>query len=59
MSIKFYQRIVKYLPAKLKYITAIDVVAYSTTGKYSNTVVPDLSAMDAIKRFADDKKVEL
>lgn len=57
MSIKFYQRIVRYLPAKLRYAAAIDVVAYATTGKYSKTIVPDLSAMDAIKRFGDDKGV--
>lgn len=59
MSIRFYQRIVKYVPNKLKYIVAIDVVAHATTGKYSKTNVPELSAMDAIKRFADDKEVEV
>lgn len=59
MSIKFYQRIVKYVPNKLKYVVAIDVVAHSTTGKYGNTIVPELTAMDAIKRFADDNRCEL
>lgn len=58
MSAKFYQKLMKYLPAKLKYFAAIDVVAYATCGKYGSTVVPDLSAMDAIGRYGKDKRIE-
>ena len=58
MSIKLYQKLVRHLPARLRYIAAIDVLAHATTGKYGKTVVHDLSAMDAIKRFADDHAVE-
>lgn len=59
MSIKFYQRVTKFVPNKLKYLVAIDVIAYATTGKYGKTIVPELPAMEAIKRFGDDKKVEI
>ena len=41
------------LPKNLVYFCAIRVVAYATTGKYSNTIVPELTAMDAVKRWED------
>jgi len=28
-----------------------------TTGKYGNTIVPELTFMDAVKRFGDDHKI--
>lgn len=31
----------------------IRVAAHATTGRYGNTVVPDLSMMDALKRWDD------
>lgn len=55
---KFFQWLAHRLPARLKYFVVIDVVAYATTGKYGNTIVPDLSAVDAIKRYGKDKGVE-
>ena len=51
-------KLIKLTPAKLKYFIAIDVVAYATCGKYGATNVSDLTAMDAIKRYGDDKGVE-
>ena len=39
------------LPRRLAYWCAIRVIAHATTGKYGNTVVPELRAMDALKRW--------
>jgi len=48
--------ICRRLPKTLVYYCATNLVAYSTTGKYSNTIVPEITAMDALKRYADDHK---
>jgi hypothetical protein len=32
-------------------------MAYATCGKYGSTIVPDLTAMEAIRRFEKDKKI--
>lgn len=45
------------LPKRLKYFVAIDILAHATTGKYSNTVVPDLTIMEAIRRFGWDLEI--
>ena len=57
MKMKIYYYIIKRMPKKLKYLIAIDVVAYATTGKYGDTEVPKITAMDAIKRFEDDHDI--
>lgn len=54
---RFTQWLAHRLPNRLKYFVAIDVVAFATTGKYGNTIVPELTAMDAIQRFQDDKGI--
>lgn len=41
------------LPKKIVMWSAIRVVAHATTGKYSGQIVPDLTAMDAVKRWDD------
>ena len=38
------------LPKRLKYWVLIDCGAKATTGEYGNTVVPDLTMMEMIKR---------
>lgn len=43
------------LPCKIVYFAAIRLMAHATMGKYSNTIVPNISGMDAIKRWEDDK----
>ena len=43
--------IVWKLPRSIVYWCAIRVGAFATTGKYSDTEVPTLSMMDALKRF--------
>lgn len=42
------------LPNRIAYWAAIRVIAHATTGNYSSTVVPELTAMDALKRFEDN-----
>lgn len=39
------------LPRRLVYWCAIRVAANATTGPYSSQIVPDLTAMDALKRW--------
>ena len=39
------------LPRELVYWCAIRLAANATTGKYSATVVPELSMMDALQRW--------
>jgi len=56
-EINFWYFIVDLLPKKLVYFCFMKVMAYSTTGKYSSTVVPDLTGMDAIKRYGDDSGI--
>lgn len=51
LGTKFMFWFVWKLPKKLVYFCAIRVVSYATTGKYSNTEVPALTAMDAIQRW--------
>lgn len=54
---KFFERVllkvVWALPRKVAYWAAIRVMAHATTGRYGNQVVPDLTAMDALKRWDD------
>lgn len=39
------------LPRPLVYWAAIRLMAHATTGQYRDQVVPDLTAMDALKRW--------
>ena len=39
------------LPRSLVYFASIRLVSHATTGEYDTTIVPELSAMDAIKRW--------
>lgn len=41
------------LPRQVAYLAAVRVAAHATTGKYSNQIVPELSAMDALKRWQE------
>jgi hypothetical protein len=42
------------LPRSLAMWACVRVVAYASTGKYGDTVVPELTAMDALKRWNGD-----
>jgi len=39
------------LPRSIVYFAAIRVAAAATTGKWSNQIVPELTAMDALQRW--------
>jgi len=41
------------LPKQVAYWAAIRVMAHATTGSYSNQVVPDLTALQALDRWDD------
>jgi hypothetical protein len=41
----------RHLPKRLVYWCYIQVATYATTGKHGNTVVPELSMMDALQRY--------
>ena len=57
-ELDFWYWLVKYLiPNKVKYFCFMHIMAYATTGKYGDTVVPELTGMDAIKRYGDDKGI--
>lgn len=47
-------RLAQWLPARLVYWSMIVGIAHATTGRYDTTVVPDLAAMDALKRYGQD-----
>jgi hypothetical protein len=57
-EVNFWYWLVARLPRKLVYFCFMHVMAYATTGKYGETVVPELTSMDAIKRYGDDFEVE-
>lgn len=44
-------RIAWALPKRIVQWAAIRLIAHATQGAYSTQVVPDLSAMDALKRW--------
>lgn len=46
-----YIKLAWLLPRKLTMWCAIRVITHATTGEYENTIVPELSAMDALKRW--------
>lgn len=48
---KILMWIVWRLPKKIVMWSAIRVVAHATMGQYGKTVVPELTAMDAVKRW--------
>jgi hypothetical protein len=50
--VSWFQSLTYYLPNKLVYFCAIRVWAEATSGVYGNTVVPTITAGEAIQRFA-------
>jgi len=40
------------LPKKIVYWAAIRLITHATTGKYSDVVVPELTAMEALDSWA-------
>lgn len=52
MKEKFYLWFVWKLPKELIKWATIRLIANATTGKYGNTIVPELKAMDALDRWS-------
>lgn len=50
------QFIVKRLPKRIVYWTAMRLLVSVTTGKYKDTVVDDLTCIRALNRFGEDNK---
>ena len=48
---KIYLWFVWKLPKELIMWCSIRLIAHATQGEYGNTIVPDLAAMDALKRW--------
>lgn len=44
------------LPRRLVMWCAIRVIANATTGQYENTIVPDLTAVDALGRWDNNQE---
>ena len=55
---KFWYWLVACLPKTVVYFCFMHVMVHSTTGKHEKTVVPELTGMDAIKRYGDDMGVQ-
>lgn len=53
MKDKFFMWLAWKLPKRLVYMAAIRLASFATVGRYSDTVVPELTAVDAIKRWED------
>jgi hypothetical protein len=51
MKEKLQMKIAWAMPRWLAYFCAVRVIVHATQGKYSSTVVPELSAIDALKRW--------
>lgn len=56
---KIMMWVVDRLPKVIVYLCFIKVVALATTGKYSNTVVPEITAMEALKRYGEDNAEDI
>ena len=48
---KFWQWLAWLLPERLVYWCTLRLGAFATTGKYGDTVVPELTFMDAVGRW--------
>ena len=48
---KFMLWFIWKLPRGIVYWCSIRLIAFATQGEYGNTIVPELSAMDALKRW--------
>jgi len=46
-----YIWIANHLPRRIVYFAAIRLIAHATQGKWSDQIVPELGAMDALGRW--------
>ena len=50
---KFWFWVVAKLPHKIIYFCFMHVMAFAHTGKYGDTIVQELTGMEAIQRYGD------
>jgi hypothetical protein len=50
-EISMWKKLAWILPKKLVYWAAIRLIANATQGKFSDQIVPELTAMDALQRW--------
>ena len=48
---KLYEKICYWLPKRLVYRVLLRAYAYSVSGKYGNTIVPDITMREVIDRW--------
>ena len=48
---KICMKLANWMPRRVAYWCAVRVNAHATTGKWSTQIVPELTAMDALKRW--------
>ena len=47
-----YFALARMVPKGIMYWLFLQVIAETTTGRYSNTIVPELTCMDALERWS-------
>ena len=57
-KIRFWMFVTRHLPKQLIYFATLYLTAETTTGKYSDTIVPNLGIMRALRRFEKDNKIQ-
>ena len=50
----FYFWLARHLPKRIVYHCTIQAMCHATMGPYSDQIVPELYAMDVLKRYGDD-----
>lgn len=56
-EVLFYHWLARRLPRKIVYFCGMNIMCHATSGKYENTVVPELTGMDALRRFEKDYNI--
>jgi hypothetical protein len=54
----FLRWLSRKIPEKIVMFSYFNVLSVATTGKYGDTIVPDLTAMDAIQRWGDEMGIK-
>ena len=54
---RFCQWIAWHIPVRIAMWTYVRVGAHATTGKHGNTVVPEITMMDALGRWTSDNRL--
>jgi hypothetical protein len=55
MKEKFLFWLLSKLPVTLVYYCGVHIISYSTTGRYGNTILPELTFAEGLERYYKDK----